>query len=140
MINKTYDLKGEYMSAAFALIKFKNTGNIYYGCYEGSTGVLIPFICTPKECYNIQDEYYSPIDYCRNLDKKSETWKIPNNIIDLEEVEIYSDYGNGFYWQGNGSESIKMIENYLMPWESDIEIVNGQPKWVKDFLKGEEHN
>lgn len=118
-----------------ALVKFKKTGNIYYGCYEGISDVMIPFICTPYECYDIERDAYLSIYYCRQLDNQHDTWEFPDTTIDLDNIEIYSDYGNGFYWKGMGSESVKMIKDYLMPWDSDIEIIEGQPKWVKDFLK-----
>ncbi len=55
------------MSAAFGLVRFKRTGNIYYGCYEGTSDVIIPYLCTPEECYNKEELYYNPINYCRHL-------------------------------------------------------------------------
>ena len=55
------------MSRAFALIKFKKSSNIYYGCYDGTCDVMYPSICTPQECYDKEDDCYKPISYCEEL-------------------------------------------------------------------------
>ena len=124
------------MSATFGLVKFKKTGNIYYACYEGTTDIMIPYLCTPEECYDEKTDSYWAITYCRELGDKHKTWKFPDNIADLDDIEIYSDYGGGFYWSGTGSESIKMINDYLMPYEQCWEDMKyGEPEWVKEFLK-----
>lgn len=123
------------MSASFALVKFKSTGNIYYGCYEGTSDILTPFICTPEECYNEKTDCYCAISYCREL-RKARVWKFPANIDDLDDVEIYSDYGGGFYWSGTGSESLKMLKGELDPFENCYDDMHdGQPDWVVEFLK-----
>lgn len=124
------------MSASFGLVKFKRTGNIYYGCYEGTSDLIIPFICTPEECYDKETDCYLAITYCRKLDNECKTWKFPDNITDLDNIEIYSDYGGGFYWSGTGSESIKTIKDHLDPWEECYkDMKNGKPEWVKEFLE-----
>ena len=126
------------MSASFALIKFKTTGNIYYGCYEGTSDILIPFIFTPEECYNKETDCYCAISYGRELNKRHNySWEFPDNVNDLDDVEIYSDYGGGFYWSGTGSESAKMVKHYLDPfYEMDDDVTDGEPEWVKEFLEG----
>ena len=124
------------MSASFGLVKFKKTGNVYYGCYEGTSDIMIPFICTPEECYNEETDSYWAITYCRKLSSQHETWKFPDNVSDLDDIEIYSSYGGGFYWSGTGSESIKMIKNYLNPFEEVWEdMEDGEPEWVEEFYK-----
>lgn len=123
------------MSRAFALVKFKRTGNIYYGCYNGTPDIMLPFLCTPQECYDKTLNCYCAITYCQDLARQRDSWKFPDNVTDLDEIEIYSDYGGGFYWPGTGSESIKMINDFLNPWEEVYEkMKDGQPDWVKDFL------
>lgn len=122
------------MSRTYAMIKFKRTGNIYMGCYNGTSDILIPFICTPEECYEERYKCYSSITYCQDISDRSDSWKFPDNITDLDEVEIYSDYGGGFYWPGTGSESIKMIKTSLDPFEQCYdEMVYGKPDWVVKF-------
>jgi len=121
------------MSAAFGLVRFKKSGNIYYCCYEGSSDTMIPYICTPEECYDKETGCYSAITYCRKLDG---TCEFPNDVTDIDDIEIYSSYGAGFYWNGTGSESIKMIKNYLAPYEECYENMKyGEPEWVKQFLE-----
>lgn len=87
--------------------------------------MLSPFLCTPQECYNKEYDCYEAISYCNKL----------NNLTNLDDVEIYSDYGGGFYWDGTGSESEKVIVTFLVPFDQCPEdIKDGQPEWVKDFL------
>lgn len=124
------------MSASFGLVRFKKTGNIYYGCYEGTSDLMLPFICTPEECYDEKIDCYCAITHCRNIEGRYATWLFPDDVADLDDIEIYSDYGGGFYWNGTGSESIKMIKDYLDPWEQCYKnMKHGQPKWVEEFLK-----
>lgn len=129
------------MSCSFALVKFKKTGNIYYGCYNGTSDIMIPFLCTPQECYDEKLDCYCAITYCRELSYRHESWKFPEDVTDLDDIEIYSDYGGGFYWSGTGSESIKMIDDFLDPWEAVYEdMKHGVPEWVEEFLKQQEEN
>ena len=124
------------MSRSYAMIKFKKTGNIYMGRYCGTSDILTPYICTTEECYDEKVDCYCSISYCENLSLKHKTWVFPDDVTDLDEVEIYSDYGGGFYWPGTGSESIKMIKDYLDPFEECYkDMVDGQPQWVIDFWK-----
>lgn len=78
---------------------------------------------------------YWAITYCRKLGDQHKSWEFPNDVTDLDDIEIYSDYGGGFYWSGTGSESLKMINDYLMPYEQCWEdMKDGEPDWVKEFL------
>lgn len=124
------------MSAAYALIKFKKTGNIYHGCYEGTSDTMNPYICTPEECYDEKLDCYCSITYCRDL-AKGRNWIFPDNVPDLDEVEVYSSYGGGFYWNAVGSESIKMIDNPLNEYgELDYGVETyGTPDWVTEYAK-----
>lgn len=118
------------MSAAFGFVKFLSTGNIYYCYYNGTSDILVPYICTPEEC-KTNDGFYSSLSYIEN---HGGNWVFPN-VEDVDDVEIYSDYGSGFYWKGIGSESVKMIKSPLMPFEQCYEeITRGKPDWVSKFL------
>lgn len=122
------------MSRTYGLVRFNKTGNIYFGCYNGTSDVMIPYICTPEECYDEKVDCYLSISYCQDLSRQHGTWEFPDNVDDLDEIEIYSDYGGGFYWPGIGSESVKMIKDYLNPYEECYdEMTDGQPDWVKQF-------
>ena len=82
------------MSKSVALVKFKKTGNIYYGYYNGTCGVLSPFLCTPQECYNKEYDCYEAISYCnklnnpKNLTYKYLLTKINFYVIILIESEV----------------------------------------------------
>ena len=122
------------MSSAYGLVKFKTTGNIYYCCYNGTSDIMIPFIFTPEECYDEQIDCYCAITYGRELSSNRD-WGFPNDVTDLDDIEIYSSYGGGFYWNGTGSESTKMIKDYLDPFEEVwSDITDGTPQWAEEFL------
>lgn len=121
------------MSKSVALVKFKKTGNIYYGYYNGTCDVLSPFLCTPQECYNKEYDCYEAISYCNKLNNPK-NWEIWKNLTNLDDVEIYSDYGGGFYWNGTGNESERMVKTYIAPFDQFPEDVkDGKPKWVRTF-------
>lgn len=124
------------MSASWALIKFKRTGNIYMGCYEGTSDIMNPYICTPEECWDEKWEAFCSIDTCRKL-ARGRSYAFPDDVPDLDDVQVYSDYGGGFYWDAVGSESIKMIKNPLDGLcELDFDkITDGKPDWVSEFEK-----
>jgi hypothetical protein len=124
------------MSATYALIRFKKTGNIYHGCYEGTSDVMNPYICTAEECYDEKIDCYCAISYCREL-SKGKDWVFPKDVPDLDECEVYSDYGGGFYWHAIGSETLKMIDNPLDEYgELDFEkITDGPADWVREYWK-----
>lgn len=117
------------MSATYGLVKFKTTGNIYMCCYEGTSDIMIPFIFKPEECYT--KDGYNVISYGRELAKKN-NWDIPK-VSDVDEIEIYSDYGGGFYWQGKGSESLKVITSGYDFDEDVHDYEDGRPEWVSVF-------
>lgn len=122
------------MSATWGAVKFKKTGNVYFGCYEGATDTFRPYICTPEECYDEKLDCYCSIWHCRELSKNRDRI-FPDDVTDLDEVELYSDIGDGFYWSGTGSESLKMIKTGLDTLEEGIEETDGKPRWVKKFEK-----
>lgn len=124
------------MSRSWGLVRFNKTGNVYWCCYNGTSDILIPFICTSEECYDKESDCYCAITYCMGLNTPGRSWALPE-VDDLDSVEIYSDYGGGFYWPGFGSESAKMIDRYLDPWEECYEeMKDGVPEWAKDFWMG----
>lgn len=124
------------MSATYALIRFKKTGNIYMGCYEGTSDIMVPYICTPEECWDEKWDCYCAISYCREL-ARGKSYTFPKDAPDVDECEVYADYGGGFYWDGIGSESLKMIKSPEFEWgELDYEeTTDGTPDWVREYWK-----
>ena len=123
------------MSASWGLVRFNKTGNIYMGCYEGTSDMFRPSICTPEECYNERLDCYCSIMHCRELCEHRGTWIFPDNVDDLDDVEIYSDYGGGSYWSGTGSESLRMLKTGINPFEECLNETFGIPDWVIEFCK-----
>lgn len=117
------------MSAAYGLVKFKKTGNVYMCCYNGTADIMIPFIFRPEECIDEEGRYLA-IYYGKKL-AENNSWEVPD-VSDVDDIEIYSDYGYGFYWQGKGSESSKFIISGSSFEECD-NYSYGKPKWVDDF-------
>ncbi len=122
------------MSASTVLIRFKKTGNIYMGCYEGTSDYVKPYICTAEECYDEKLDCYCAITYCREI-AKDKDYILPKDFPDLDEVEVYSDWNFGGYFKAIGSESLKMIDCPLdefgeLDWSV---IVHEKPDWVTGF-------
>ena len=122
------------MSASWALIRFKNTGNIYMGCYEGTSDTMNPYICTAEECWDEKFKVYSSITYCRKIAAERD-WVFPKDAHDLDDVEIYSDYGFGGTYAAVGSETAKMIDCPLdefgeLDWDK---ISKTKPDWVDTY-------
>lgn len=123
-------------------------GNIKYFEYDGTDD-----ICRPK-LYDTFDEMidnwrkpYVSIE-ANNIthDKKSWFKKIFRNNKDkeqsmcdhnVEDVEIYTDYGGGFYWKGTACRKCNMILEGKEPCELPIEdrSIEGIPEWAEDFNK-----
>ena len=119
------------MSAASGLVRFKKTGNIYMCCYEGTSDVMLPFIFKPEEC--LENDYYCAISYGRKINNEKD-WVNSNELNDIEDIEIYSDYGGGFYWKGEGSESARIITKGVN-FAYIYDYTDGRPKWVTEFWK-----
>ena len=137
------------MSRSLALIKFLDTGNIYMGVYNGTVDVLYPYIFPKEKCWDPVSQGYCYLDY---VDKNFEMLEAKTEpIVDSTQaldVEIYSDYGGGFFWDGKADENAcKVLDEYLNPWGKNypdpwtgdtsdcIFITDGKPEWVKEYMK-----
>lgn len=129
------------MSRAFGLVKFIDTGNIYMGVYDGTCDVFYAKIFTAEECYDEKTDWYNCFAYIDKLLENDGEWEIKK----LSPVEIYSDYGGGFWWKGFGDESQKLIDfnscdSYRASTDAyscsdDIEVFNGAPDWARKFME-----
>ena len=124
------------MSSALGLVRFTNTSNIYMGIYDGNSDIFYAKIFTPEECYNEKDDCYECFFFFFILYKNREAWVIKDSS-NLSPIEIYSDYGGGFWWKGMADEESKLIDDHsCAPWDNDdIEIFHEVPDWVKKFEK-----
>lgn len=126
------------MSRALALVKFNRTGNIYMGVYSGTTDILYPVVLTPEKCIN-EEGIYDVFRYIEEAYNHLDTDEIEYDNSEIDDIEIYSDYGGGFCWDEKGVERYGYILNdYLAPWDDSpddsIIVVDGKPEWVKEFM------
>lgn len=129
------------MSKSLGLVKFIDTGNIYMGVYDGTSDIFYSRIFTAEECYDKNKDCYNYFSYISDLFHENWTMKEPYN---LSPVEIYSDYGRGFWWRGLGDENQKLIDyRSCDPWgastdyccNDDIKILHEVPEWAKNFME-----
>lgn len=134
------------MSRALALVRFKDSGNIYMGCYSGTSDVMYPYILPPEKCKKSDIGMYDPIG-CISEFCNCHTERPIYNESEISDIEIYSDYGGGFFWDGKGVERLGYIcPDYQNPWRTsygnwwegdpgdDILIVDGVPDWAQNFM------
>lgn len=122
------------MSRATGLVKFLDTGNIYLGVYKGTSDVFYQRICTPEDCYDRKEKYFAPISYFEELEALEPNWKQPKDC-ELRPVEIYTDYGGGFFWEGLGNEKLRFVDWNSCPiYYGELDEVDGTPDWAKEFL------
>lgn len=119
------------MSKSFGLCRFRSTSNIYWCVYDGTSDVMYPWLYTDEE---ITDDNGGT--HLFSMINSKRPWKPEQPPTDIDVVDLYSDYGGGFYWRGTGSESNRMILNNLMPFDECWEgTSDGKPDWVRIFLK-----
>jgi hypothetical protein len=117
------------MSRAIGYVKFED-GEIKRFLYSG----------TGDFCYSKlyeQDENFD-WDEC-----ETNEWDNVINICKhkLEEVEIFTTYGGGFYWKGKACRECMNIIKNLYPFELDLEeIQDGYPKWIQFKYKYNEYD
>lgn len=134
------------MSHAKGQVKF--CGNIKHFEFNGTEG-----ICYPK----LYDTYDELLDNWRRPDisigvNSTTCDKKPwfKNIFRInkgkntgchicnhneEPVEIYTDYGGGFYWKGTACRKCNLLLKGIKPFELPIEdrYINGTPDWVENY-------
>lgn len=106
------------MSSAYGVVRFKSDGKLLFYLYDGTSD-----ICVPTLCENMDDIW------------KDNGWLRCKCEHD-EPVEIFSDYGGGFYWEGKACRHCMCITKGLEPWSNEDEIVDithEQPKWLKEI-------
>lgn len=115
------------MSHSVGAVRFKN-GDVKYFEYNESVDVCIP------KLFNTFEEFISS------------NWKWINTQSNcehnIEDVDIYTTYGGGFYWKGTACKKCMMIIGGINPYnlrdrdgkELFIEdvIVDGIPKWAME--------
>ena len=119
------------MSRVFGLCRFRSTGNIYWCVYDGTSDLMYPWLGKSKDITD-DDGHINVF----NILKEDRPWEPVEQPTDIDEVDLYSDYGGGFYWHGTGSESNKLILSNLTPFDECYDyITDGFPDWVSSFIE-----
>lgn len=123
------------MSRAFGLVKFPN-GNVYISCYDGTSDYMYSPLITKNDLVSKYDDSV--------FEWNSHVLKSDSSIEDTldtarkdggeEPVEIYSDYGGGFWWTGKASEKYMCITEGNSLWYIK-DYQNGCPEWAQRFMK-----
>ena len=109
------------MSHANGKIRFVSDGAILHYEYDGTSDIALPLLHKTEESVNEnwrRGKWETCV--CGNPD---------------ESVEIYSDYGGGFYWFGRGCRNCSVITSGHSPYEEGRKINNGRPSWAKADCK-----
>ena len=129
------------MSRSIALIRFKGSGNIYMGVYDGTVDILRNFIFLREDCYDADGDCYKVFTYSDKIQNDDNAYTEQDlSYIDYnDECEIYSDYGEGFWWKGLGNEDKRLIRSEdcficYIP-HNEIERYYGCPEWAYEYMK-----
>ena len=98
--------------------------------YSGIGAILSPTIYTPEEWYSSSLDRYCATTSLGNI---LYVYEYPEDA-DWDTIDIYADFEYGLYWQGIGSESLKLIKEGCVPYEECDELSRGKPQWVEEFL------
>lgn len=114
------------MSHARGQVRFHD-GDIKYFEYNGTSDK-----CKPK----LYDTFDEMIDDWRKpyIIEEANNMKCTHNE---EDVDIYTDYANGFYWKGTACKKCNMLLKGIDPFDFKISDspIDGIPKWAEDFNK-----
>lgn len=112
------------MSKSEGAVRF-NDGKIMFFIYDGTSDICISSL------------HETAFEAWQN--RKDAKCRCKENEKYYESVEIYSDYGNGFYWKGKACRACKVIASGLDPWgcyfEEGSSITNGKPDWYIEYLE-----
>lgn len=138
---------GIILSRTLALIRFEDTGNIYMGVYDGTSDILYSCFASAERCWDEQDQCYKYFDTVSEFCKTNQD--ISYFESDISNIEIYSDYGGGFSWEGKGVEKCGIVlPKYRNPWiciepydpwtgkpnDDYIDVTDGVPEWAQTFM------
>lgn len=120
------------MGRTLGLVKFKD-GDIYMTCYNGTCDFMLPFFISKKDLeLNYNDSIFNFYDDCFK-NKTDVEWDVED--LNGEEVEVYSDYGNGSYWTAKANKERKILIEKTSSDEIEYEeMYSGVPEWAKIYL------
>lgn len=100
------------MGTSLGMIHFED-GTLLYAGYQNTSDVMNSIL---KESIEDYDDV---------------TWGEGRECIcgNDEPVQIFTNYGGGFYWKGRACKQCKVLTEGHDPFDPDIEIINGYPEW-----------
>lgn len=114
------------MSSAWAAVRFPD-GTVRAASYSGTSDILRPrLVDTLRAASALRD---------------APGWELMSEGP-IEPVDIYSDYGGGFWWQGqaarnlvvDGTAPFGIVDAYGMYLWPPCEVHDGRPAWVDEWL------
>jgi hypothetical protein len=136
------------MSDSIALMRFKDTGTILMGIYDGTCDILCSYMYKPEFFMDEDGTFsvFSKRNECFKLDDHYDRIEPEYTDDEVSDVEIWSDYGGTFWWEGKAVEKYGYIlPMYIDPWRLEYDetertylrvcdLVDGEPDWVREFL------
>lgn len=122
------------MSRAIGLVKFPNN-HIYIACYDGTSDFMYSPLITTDELQTKYDDSVFDWNDCAmdNYSAAKAALIAAENDNSAEDVEIYSDYGGGFWWNGKASEKHMCITEGNWFWDI-VDYQDGHPEWAQKFM------
>lgn len=112
------------MSRANLMVRFPD-GTIRHGLYDGTSDIVMrPLYATAIQAWDV---------YCNDRNDAwgtDEQWNDFNGMVG-EAVEIFTDYGGGFWWHGEALT--EWVTSGIHLHEDDLETYDGRPDWVINF-------
>jgi len=111
------------MSHAAGLVKFKDDTIFHYE-YNGTSDVILPWL------YTTEDEM-------RKQWRKPREWKTCS-CGGMEEVEIYSEYGNGFMIKGQACKNCMIVSatlDILDDYDYNMKTTSLLSDWVLKYYE-----
>lgn len=96
------------MSDALGLVRFPD-GELRVTYFFGGPGVMLPFLFPLEEADAVLDAGIEPL-----MERAAEV-DGPATPADVEEVQVWADYGDTFWWEGTASRSAGLLVSGIDP-------------------------
>lgn len=105
------------MSHANGLVRFPD-GEVMHFEYDGTSDIV---------CRSLK----------RTYPELKRDWRTAANQADCncgqpaEKVEMFTDYGRGFSWEGKACRRCMAVTDATMPFDTDVAVWDRVPEWAK---------
>lgn len=122
------------MSDSLGLVRFPD-GELRVAYFFGGPGLMVPFLFPVEEADAVWEDGMEPL-----MERMASVEGDPTPT-DLEDVQVWADYGDTFWWEGTASRSAGLLVSGIDPHgiskdsgdaagEDPRPIHNGRPDWV----------